>query len=390
MIKRFYIPVLFLLSVIFYSCSTDPVYGPTGPQSDSSKPGLFYFSKALNDTVSGVPVITIGKIIREQGSFEFRGIEPLRWDFVVSFENTSGRKFEVIQDSLPALLKDDEGTIWSIEGIGLKGPEAGERLIPANGSLGYWYAFATRYPGLSIEKGPSMIINVQQTDDEEWDVPTQTIVRGAPIDWIPSIERPSFVTENERKSEPYEWSDEEPVIGVTLNGESRCYPISVLNRHEIVNDIIDGTPISILYHPYTATTRVWITDSSTPSFGFGVSGLLYEHNMIPFDRLTKSNWVQLENTCVNGSRRGEQQEILPFVETTFDTWKQIAPDTRILSSETGFPFFYDEDPLPGFATDEQFLTAPISYDDDRLPRKERVFGLIIDGDAAVYTQQAFQ
>ena len=127
-----------------------------------------------------------------------------------------------------------------------------------------------------------------------------------------------------------------------------------------------------------------------PAISFGVTGLLYEHNMLLYDRNTISRWLQMENKCVNGSRRGETEEILSFVETSFANWKQIAPDTKILSSATGFPFFYDEHPLPGFSTDDQFLPAPITYDDDRLPRKERVFGLIVNSEAVVYTQKAFQ
>jgi len=349
---------------------------------------LTSITKIVIDTVGSVPVVVAGQIVTKLNSGMITGEEPSVWEFAVAFENREGRVFEVIQDSLPALLRDDEGTIWSIEGIGLEGPEAGEQLAPANGSLGYWYAFATRYPGVSIDRGPILPINIQQQIEPEWDVPTQTIVRGAQRDDILSIERPRFVAEEERKQEPFNWSDEEPVIGVSINGESRCYPLEILNWHEIVNDQIGGIPITISYHIFTATARVWKRDIQTPSFG--VTGLLFEHNMIPYDRKTISRWIQMENQCVNGNRRGEYIDILPFVQTTFGTWKQIAPDTKILSTDTGFPYRYNDEPLSGLTGNEDFLTAPISYDDDRLPRKERVFGLIIDGDAAVYTQKAFQ
>jgi hypothetical protein len=378
----------FWLIVLVCGCLPDNPIVPADMNTGSRPRIPSSFARLIADTVGGVPVITVGKIASRLTPGAITGDEPIGWDFVVAFENRSEINFEVIQDSLPALLRDDEGTIWSVEGIGLQGPGTGDRLQPANGSLGYWYAFATRYPGVSIDHGPSISIEVQQTTGPEWDVPTQTIVRGAQRDDILSIERPTFVREGERIQESYRWSDEEVVIGITLGGISRCYPLEILNWHEIVNDEIGGVPITVSYHPYTSTTRVWRRDPLTPSFG--VTGLLYEHNMILYDRNTISRWLQMENRCVNGSRRGESIEILPFVETRFATWKEIAPDTRILSSATGFPFFYDEHPLPGFATDEQFLSAPISYDDDRLPRKERVFGLIIGGEAVVYTQKAFQ
>ena len=34
------------------------------------------------------------------------------------------------------------------------------------------------------------------------------------------------------------------VIGVSVNGEARAYPLFILNNHQIVNDQVGGTPIS--------------------------------------------------------------------------------------------------------------------------------------------------
>ncbi len=382
-----WISLLYLFLAVS-GCLPDTPVVPDEPNAGGGPRIPSSYARLISDTLGGIPVVTIGKMASRQSPGAITGEEPIEWEFVVAFENRTGKRFELIQDSLPALLRDERGTIWSVEGMGLQGPESGKRLTPANGSLGYWYAFATRYPGLSIDGGPTMSVDVQQTTGPDWDVPTQSIVRGAQRDDIKSIERPVFVRESERIQEPYRWSDDEKVIGVTVGGISRCYPLEILNWHEIVNDEIAGIPITVSYHPYTSTARVWKRDAQTPSFG--VTGLLYEHNMLLYDRNTISRWLQMENKCVNGSRRGETEEILSFVETSFANWKQIAPDTKILSSATGFPFFYDEHPLPGFSTDDQFLPAPITYDDDRLPRKERVFGLIVNSEAVVYTQKAFQ
>lgn len=380
--------LLFCLLMTLAACLPDAPIVPPASGSLNNNRIPTSFSRLVPDTVGGVPVVIIGSLTTRQNPSMVTGDEPIDWDFAVAFENRDGKVFEVIQDSLPALLRDSAGTIWSIEGVGLSGPAAGKRLVPANGSLGYWFAFATRYPGLSIDQGPALAIDVPQTIEPEWDVPTQTIVRGAQRDDILSIERPVFVSEAEREQEPFTWSEAERVIGITIGGESRCYPVELLNWHQIVNDEVNGIPVTVTYHILTSTARVWKRNASTPSFG--VSGLLYEHNMVPYDRNTISRWVQMENRCVNGARRGEEIEILPFVETTFGTWKRIAPDTRILSTDTGFPYRYNDEPLSGRTSSEEFLTAPISYDDDRLPRKERVFGLIINGEAVVYTQRAFQ
>lgn len=34
------------------------------------------------------------------------------------------------------------------------------------------------------------------------------------------------------------------VIGVFINGEARAYPLFVLSNHQIVNDVVGGTPVS--------------------------------------------------------------------------------------------------------------------------------------------------
>lgn len=34
------------------------------------------------------------------------------------------------------------------------------------------------------------------------------------------------------------------VIGIFINGEARAYPLLILNNHQVVNDVIGGTPVS--------------------------------------------------------------------------------------------------------------------------------------------------
>ncbi len=34
------------------------------------------------------------------------------------------------------------------------------------------------------------------------------------------------------------------VIGVYVNGDARAYPLFILNNHQIVNDVVGGTPLS--------------------------------------------------------------------------------------------------------------------------------------------------
>jgi len=64
------------------------------------------------------------------------------------------------------------------------------------------------------------------------------------FDAIPSILEPSFVTPFEAEI----WMEpSEQVLGLTNGGESRAYPIKMLSRHEIVNDVVGGMPVAVTW-----------------------------------------------------------------------------------------------------------------------------------------------
>ena len=121
---------------------------------------------------------------------------------------------------------------------------------------------------------------------------------------------------------------------------------------------------------------------------FGVSGLLFNTNLIPYDRATESNWSQMKLECVNGQLIGEEIPVFKVIETTWGTWKELYPNTLVVSNETGISRPYNTFPYINGSGDDYrsdpFLLFPIDIDDTRLPRKERVHGIIINGQAKVY------
>ncbi len=66
---------------------------------------------------------------------------------------------------------------------------------------------------------------------------------GLPKDAIFALHNPKFVAA-EQADFP---TPDERVVGVTVNGEARAYPIHILNGHEIVNDEIQGQPIAVTW-----------------------------------------------------------------------------------------------------------------------------------------------
>ena len=37
------------------------------------------------------------------------------------------------------------------------------------------------------------------------------------------------------------------VFGVSINGQHRAYPLRIMNRHKMANDVISGVPFALAY-----------------------------------------------------------------------------------------------------------------------------------------------
>jgi hypothetical protein len=75
-------------------------------------------------------------------------------------------------------------------------------------------------------------------------IPKDEILSGGPPkDGIPAILKPKFVT---AETATYLVGHDQ-VIAVKIGGESRAYPIKILNHHEVVNDTVGGVPIAVTF-----------------------------------------------------------------------------------------------------------------------------------------------
>ncbi|MQG33569.1 MAG: DUF3179 domain-containing protein [SAR202 cluster bacterium] len=63
-------------------------------------------------------------------------------------------------------------------------------------------------------------------------------------DGIPAILEPQFATSAQALGQ---MDLAERVMGVSINGEHRAYPLNLLSRHEIVNDTVGGKPIAVTW-----------------------------------------------------------------------------------------------------------------------------------------------
>jgi len=204
---------------------------------------------------------------------------------------------------------------------------------------------------------------------------------GPPKDGIPSIDDPKFVSAIDETSV----SDEDFVIGVNINGESKAYPLSIMVWHEIVNDYVGGVPVSVTYCPLCFTNQVFERIIDNQVVEFGTSGKLYNSNLVMYDRLTDSQWSQALGIAIVGEMTGYELQRVPFDVIEWKDWKSIHPDTLVLTTDTGYIRAYGVDPYGDYYTTPGIL-FPVENRDDRLHPKEIIIGLENDGIYKAYVQ----
>lgn len=118
-------------------------------------------------------------------------------------------------------------------------------------------------------------------------IPRSEIHRGGPPpDGIPSIDRPQFTP----AAEVNFLQDDDVVLGVVHGDDVRAYPLRILIWHEIVNDTVGGIPVAVTYCPLCGTAMLVGRKFGDRVLTFGVSGLLYNSDVLMFDRETRSLW----------------------------------------------------------------------------------------------------
>lgn len=205
---------------------------------------------------------------------------------------------------------------------------------------------------------------------------------GPPRDGIPALTDPDFI--------PVDSADyldpDDRVMGVVIDNQAKAYPIPILNWHEIVNDKIGNQSFAVTYCPLCGSGVVFASNAGEDNaLNFGVSGLLYNSDVLLFDRQTESLWSQLKGEAISGKLKGTKLPTLPVLHTTWRDWKSRYPDSVVLDEDTGYKRIdYDRDPYQGYSRSRRVHfdvehKAPTNYHP-----KEKVLGVEIDGHFKAY------
>lgn len=234
------------------------------------------------------------------------------------------------------------------------------------------------------EKGIQVSREIMVTDNVRHSVPLEEIIGGGPPrDGIPSIDNPTFVPVHEATY----LSDTEPGIAVTFEEKARFYPFQILVWHEIVNDTIKGNRVLVTYCPLCYSGIAFDPIVRGERVEFGVSGKLWNSNLLMYDRKTESLWSQVLGEAVVGELTGAKLPVLPSDIVRFGEWKKLHPDGEVLSRDTGVSRFYGQDPYGDYYTSDQ-IYFPLSNRDDRLDPKVFILGITASGKAKAYDPRA--
>lgn len=211
-------------------------------------------------------------------------------------------------------------------------------------------------------------------------IPVEDILQGGPPrDGIPAIDRPHFVNAADARF----LSDADRVLGVARNGVAKAYPVRILNWHEIVNDAFGAEPVVVTFCPLCGTGVAYCAQVDGQPLSFGVSGLLYNSDVLLYDRQTDSLWSQLLSQAVSGPMKGARLTAIAVSHTSWQDWRKRHPDTLVLSTETGYARDYTRDPYAGYAQNPALL-FPVQGRSARYHPKEQVIGVELNGKAKAY------
>lgn len=199
---------------------------------------------------------------------------------------------------------------------------------------------------------------------------------GPPKDGIPALTRPEVV----HIAAADHLHEDDRVIGVSIGGETRAYPIRALMYHEAVNDEIGGTPIAVIYCPLCDSVSVVERRFGGTVHEFGISGLLVNSNVLLYDRTDDSLWSQVGLTAISGPHAGSSLVHLPWEITTVVEWRKAHPDSTVMTFNTGFDRPYDENPYSSYFDSVDQVRFPLSREDDRLRTRAPIVGVKL-GDA---------
>ena len=183
-------------------------------------------------------------------------------------------------------------------------------------------------PGNSRSYAVDILTDTFGYGADDIDVDIDAVYQGCPQrDCIPSIDRPEFLP-----TADVDYLDRDDIVlSLTHENITRAYPTRILDRHEIVNDTFGKTPVAVTYCPLCGSGLAFVRVLGGKEVQLGVSGLLFNNDLIMYDRKTESLWQQITGLAIAGPKRGSTLQSLPVTMSLWGEWKAANPEAEVLA-----------------------------------------------------------
>lgn len=268
-------------------------------------------------------------------------------------------------------LVTDSGRVFDMAGSAL---DEGPGLTSVTGHSAYWFAWSIFHPGSEIWGVDTPVAGEPISAEGECTVPCDEIGFGcAGRDCIPSIETPTMLPADDEQLDFLQPNS--LMIGVLTPEGPRAYSHDVLWRHEIVNESVGSMHYAVTLCPLTGSAiyfdRSKFVDGEVVEVG--VSGSLYNSNLVMYDRTTESLWSQMRLESVAGARVGAPSPVGAVLEMTWAAWKQLYPDSLVLARTRTTVY-----PYGAFRTShEDTFRSTNPSPDPQFPGKTMTFGAFV-------------
>ncbi len=243
------------------------------------------------------------------------------------------------------------------------------------------YLFVFLFAATSCTKKEETTSTTVSGESELWLVPPgKVLFKDQPKDRIPSIDDPQFIPAGQSSLKP-----DDLVLVMHILDETRIYPVRMMDAHEIVNDNLNDNYFAITYCPRTGSGMKWNRKINGKVTEFGVSGMLYNENLMPYDRTTESIWSQMKTQCVHGKLMGSFPETSILLETKFSTIKTAYPDAGVLDHSD-----CELSSCGGFKHGEFLKDEPVDQDTVNLPSGQQYFGVVKNGRLLLFNFKLFK
>lgn len=196
---------------------------------------------------------------------------------------------------------------------------------------------------------------------------TEIVDGGAGRDEIPALEEPGFRSPG---ASP-ELHPREAVVAFSWRGDARAYPIRHLVWHPVVNDVVGGQPVLLVYNPFAAAAAAFDRMHRDQPLRFRVSGKLRLADPLPYDLQTESWWQGMGGTALVGELAGTELASLPVWLVSWQAFRESHPGGLVLQPPPGrLP--YGHNPYLGQTWEER---APLRGEAPGLPAGAAVLGL---------------